>query len=174
MTIVLAALLSAAAAPSHHGFFLRMDLGFGYSDATANDTSIRGPGGAFGFSIGGNIAENLALFGAIVGGGSTADDPAATFSGVGPGITYYFMPANIFLSGSFGLGSIRIRQNNLEHRTQTGVMGRLGLGKEWFVSDSWGLGLAAYLNWAAAKDDVPNPPTWTAVSPLLAFSATFY
>jgi hypothetical protein len=174
MPLLLAALLAAASSPSHHGFFLRMDLGVGYQDSTANSATIDGAAGRFAISIGGGVAENLALFGTLLGGGTTAEDPKATLAMLGFGATYYLMPMNVFLSGSVGFGSLRLKQNGSEHDTELGFASRVGVGKEWFVSESWGLGLAGYLDFAAAKDKGTNPPTWRTISPLVAFSATFY
>ena len=174
MPLLLAALLATASGPSHHGFFLRMDLGIGYQDSTANSTTISGPAGGFGISVGGGVAENLALFGMLFGGGTTADDPKASPAMIGFGATYYFMPANVFLSGSVGFGGLRLKQNGFEHDTDAGFASRVGIGKEWFVSESWGLGVAGYLAFAAVKDKGVDPPTWRTISPLVAFSATFY
>jgi hypothetical protein len=81
----------------------------------------------------------------------------------------------VFLSGAVGFGGMRIRQNDVDHDTDAGFGARFGVGKEWFVSDSWGLGTAGYFDFAVAKDrDIPNPPTWWSVSPLVAFTATLY
>jgi len=93
---------------------------------------------------------------------------------LGVGVTYYLMPANVFLSGAVGFGGLQITQNDVDHDTEAGFATRVGIGKEWFVSDSWGLGLAACLDACAAKDKGTNPPTWWSFAPLVAFSATFY
>jgi hypothetical protein len=173
--LLLATLLAALSSPSHHGFFLRMDLGVGYQDSRTDSDRINGPAAGFGISIGGNVADNLALFGTAVGGGTTADNPEATLGMFGFGLTYYFMPANVFLSGAVGFGSNRITENSIGHDTNAGIATRVGIGKEWFISDSsWGLGVAGYLNFSAAQDKGTNPPTWRTFAPLLAFSATFY
>ena len=84
------------------------------------------------------------------------------------------MPANVFLSGTVGIGTLTIKSNGTDSSTQNGLVGRVGLGKEWFVSQSWGLGIAGYLNFAVNADKGTNPPTWKTVAPAIAFSATFY
>jgi hypothetical protein len=54
----------------------------------------------------------------------------------------------------------------------------LVLGKEWWVSDNWGLGLAGQLYAARMKDRQPafvgsETPTWRALGLNLLFSASF-
>ncbi|HWE22681.1 MAG TPA: hypothetical protein VG496_01960 [Myxococcales bacterium] len=174
MNLLIASLLAAASGPSHHGFFLRMDLDAGYHYASAGSTTIDGPGGGFGISIGGNVADNLALFGTLSGSGNASEDTRATHVLFGVGLTYYLMPANVFLSGAVGFGGLQITQNRIDHDTEAGFAARVGIGKEWFVSDSWGLGIAAYFDFCTAQDKGPNPPTWWSFAPLAAFTATFY
>jgi hypothetical protein len=175
MSVLIAALFAAAGGPSHHGFFLRMDLDAGYHNASGASTTVDGPGAGFGISIGGNVADNLALFGTIAGSGSGGDNTRAAHGIFGLGLTYYLMPANVFLSGAVGFAGMRITLNNVDYDSDAGFGGRFGVGKEWFVSDSWGLGVAGYFDFAVAKQkDVLNPPTWWSFAPLVAFTATFY
>jgi hypothetical protein len=175
MPVLIAALLAAVSGPSHHGFFLRMDLDAGYHDTSGGSTTVDGPGAGFGISIGGNVADNLALFGTFAGSGSSGESTRAAHGILGVGLTYYFMPANVFLSGAVGFAGMRITLNDVDYDSDAGFGGRFGVGKEWFVSDSWGLGVAGYFDFAVAKQkDVPNPPTWWSFAPLVAFSATFY
>ena len=54
----------------------------------------------------------------------------------------------------------------------------LVVGKEWWVSDNWGLGVAAQLYAARMKDREPavaggDAPTWRALGLNLLFSASF-
>ena len=74
---------------------------------------------------------------------------------------WYSMPANVFLSGVFGLGTLTTRVNGVDAHTDGGPVARFGLGKEWFLSESWGLGIAGYLNLGYQRDTA-------------ALSATFY
>ncbi|HYZ88777.1 MAG TPA: hypothetical protein VE620_05735, partial [Myxococcales bacterium] len=108
MSVLIAALFAAAGGPSHHGFFLRMDLDAGYHNTSGGSTAtIDGPAGGFGISIGGNVADNLALFGIASGSGSGGDNTRAGHALLGIGLTYYLMPANVFLSGAVGFAGMR-------------------------------------------------------------------
>ena len=54
-----------------------------------------------------------------------------------------------------------------------GFGAKLAVGKEWWVSDHWGLGLAAEAVLAITPDSGTNPPTWTTFGGGLTFSATY-
>jgi len=176
----------AESGPRHHGLFLRLDLGLGYYSSANRTDSFSGGGAGFGFSLGGNIGENLALFGSLfdAGGGAGGSTPAlcpvsgcpitsAGIGGIGVGLTYYLMPANVFFSGTLALGALTTTSGGVDSVKRTGLLARVGAGKEWFISESWGLGVAGYLLFGSNKDDA-GASAWTTVSPLLAFSATFY
>src|SRR5438093_8407485 len=64
----------------HQGLFMRFDAGGAYlkSSSTLNgsDASFSGPAGSFGFSIGGNVIEDLSIFGHL--SVSAAPSPTAT------------------------------------------------------------------------------------------------
>jgi len=105
--------------------------------------------------------------------GST-NNTSAGIGGLGVGLTYYIMPLNVFLAGTVGFGPLSFSNNGTNSSTQNGLVGRFGLGKEWFVSQSWGLGIAGYVNFGVNPDQGTNPPTWKTVAPLVALSATFY
>ncbi|GAC1537636.1 MAG: hypothetical protein NVS2B9_03980 [Myxococcales bacterium] len=47
------------------------------------------------------------------------------------------------------------------------------LGKEWWGSSHWGLGLAAHLSMSVNQESGTNPPTWTGWGATVAFSATY-
>ena len=50
----------------------------------------------------------------------------------------------------------------------------LSVGKEWWVSERWGVGIAGQFSFGSNKDKGPgSPPTWTTITPALAFSASF-
>jgi len=50
---------------------------------------------------------------------------------------------------------------------------QLALGKEWKVSEKWGLGVVGQLTFAVNDDSTPNPPTFTTFAFTVAFSATY-
>jgi hypothetical protein len=174
------------AAPRHHGLYLHADLGLGYYASMGQGASITAPAGGVGLSIGGTIAENLALFATLydaVGSdptlhaGGVTTRPGWDYAGIGGfgvGLAYYFMPSNLYVTGSLGAGPMTIQKGDTTYSSHVGLAGRVGAGKEWFVSESWGLGLVAFFNFGFHGDQSPGGAFWSTVSPTLAFSATFY
>lgn len=55
--------------------------------------------------------------------------------------------------------------------SKTGFGGRVALGREWFVGDSWGLGTAAGISFASNADT--NHATLTTWTFGLSFTATY-
>jgi len=141
----------------HFGFFIRPDLGFGYLTASESaggtTATLSGFAGVAGVSIGGAIAENLILGAHIYDAVSTnpsasvgtssasTSNTTLTMFGVGPELTYYFMPNNVYVSGTLALSRMTVSSNNGDASTDWGVGSRVTLGKEWWVSNHWGLGL---------------------------------
>jgi hypothetical protein len=174
----------------HKGFFLRLDGEGGYLNSSTNvagsSFAISGGGAGIGVSIGGAVAEDVILFGHIydliatnpsVSSGSSSVGTSSTSAGTvgyGIGLTYYFMPVNVYLSGTLAITVLTTESNGTRSNTQAGPGGRIAIGKEWWVSDHWGLGLAGQLSFAFNKDTGDSgAPTWSTVAPSLAFSATF-
>jgi hypothetical protein len=156
----------------HFGFFIRPDLGFGYlssSESTGvGDVTISGVAGVAGLSIGGAVAENL-IFGAhifdavtsnptVSAGGTSASTSNAslTMIGIGPELTYYFMPNNVYLSGTVALTRMTFNSNGNDASTDWGLGSRVTLGKEWWVSNHWGLGLSGHVSYSANNDPAAN------------------
>lgn len=127
-------------------------------------TDLDGYAGILGLSIGSMIAENLGLYidmygaSAFRAGLSVDGAEDTTFnvvfqtSTVGLGATYYFMPANVYASLSVGAGVLYTTAYSRLDETYTltgsevskfGPAVSLSLGKEWWVSPDWGIGLAA-------------------------------
>jgi len=110
-----ASIASAGEPRTHDGFFLRLSGGVGYASTSAENVEFNGLTGDYNFAIGGVIAKDLALHGTFFGW--SIGDPdievsgtdvgnageALTLSAMGGGVTYYAMPANIYLSGNVGL-----------------------------------------------------------------------
>jgi hypothetical protein len=166
---------------THDGFFMRLNVGFGYltaseSYAGATDT-YSGLGFNYGAAFGGVIAPNLVLYGELFG--MTVTDPNYSISngggsqnlsgvdmtafGIGPGIAYYFMPINAFVSGTLVLtkmyftdSSSNVSLGDSDFGFGLSVMG----GKEWWVSRDWGLGIAGQLYFGTMSDH----PTYYGVS----------
>ena len=146
----------------HKGFYLSMSAGPDFaginSEVVGNyKLNFNGTGGQFDLKIGGAIKENLILHATmtansmtgpkITSGGSsqnTSNNLALGEAMFGVGITYYVMPSNIFLSSSLGVGNFTIIDNDKKTSISSdrGFSMQLKVGKEWWVSSKWGLGVA--------------------------------
>ena len=186
---------SASAGERDHsgGFFLRLAAGGGVADTENSGLPLdfSGLGGELDIAIGGVVAENLALHGTVFGWlisdpdveGEviTSDSKRRSISGtasgdldmtaVGGGITYYFMPVNIYLSGSVGVGSLN-GGGDISGESDNGFAGMVTAGKEWWVSNRWGLGVAGVFGFHS----FPEPgvrENWSGWNLAVMFSATF-
>jgi hypothetical protein len=151
-------------------FFVNLTAGMGQvvthaSDAT-KDLTLTGfaLGGAL--SLGATVAPNLVLFGQA--GAYNAKDPKAELNGqssethdlqltqvwIGPGVTYYLMPANVFFSAAVGVSRVAADLPKVVARSDLGPMLTLQVGKEWWISDRLALGVAAQGLVATMKDSV--------------------
>jgi hypothetical protein len=169
------------------GFFLRLSAGGGGAATEATEQGggrfrYSGPAGDINFAVGGIVSPNLALHGTLFGWSITDPDievAGATFNGtgeltlagIGGGVTYYFMPANVYLSGSFGIGRLEYTEGNLTGRSSSGVIFDATVGKEWWVGDSWGLGAALGLGLHSIPESGLND-NWSGGSVTLRFTAT--
>lgn len=144
----------------HHGLYLSMGLGpvFGSITDKSNsfDYTYSGTGAEFDFKIGGAIKENLILHATLNGksiagptidnglnSGKASNNVSIGESFLGAGLTYYFMPVNFLISGSIGLGNytLTVPDNHTDISTQRGLALQLKIGKEWWISKKWGLGI---------------------------------
>jgi hypothetical protein len=165
----------------HDGFFLSVGIGAmagSYDEAVSGSgpdagrtLTFSGGGPLIDLRCGGTIAENLILSGDIAARGliqpgvetsgtplPPADDPAVTEALVGVGLTYYFMPENFFVSGTFGLSQISMEYTRAGtpvtvDSTDMGFGLSLRVGKEWWVGEQWALGIAAAGGWMTLAND---------------------
>lgn len=166
----------------HLGGFFRVNLGGGYLSTTPS------PSGAAAFSSGAG-ASSVAAGGAVSEDWILAADVwvvAAPASSLGPewtlglsafglNVTHYFMPANIYLSfvPSVTVVSVSDTHDDVVRETQAGFGAKFSLGKEWWVADHWGIGLAVEGFFASNHERTSAQPVWTTVGGALVFSATF-
>lgn len=147
---------------THDGFFLRLASGparFTNTLESGGDTQEFSRLGAdLNIAVGGSIRPNLALHGTMFGWAAMDPELETTIGGVpfsgtangyvamsavGGGVTWYAMPANVYLSGSLGYGKFTINPDNGATReSDNGLAFELTAGKEWWVGDSWGMGVA--------------------------------
>jgi hypothetical protein len=169
------------------GFFLRLSAGGGGAGTELQDvkptTKLSGACSDVNIAIGGVVAKNLALHATLWGWAET--DPELevgsasgtlhgdlSMSAFGAGVTYYFMPVNMYLSGSVGGGVLTLELPEGEGDSDTGGAVDLTLGKEWWVGDRWGIGIAGGLGVHSIPTKVGNKD-WTGASATLRFTATF-
>jgi hypothetical protein len=181
---------------THDGFYLSLAGGPAFGTITLNATGVffkkqeySGTGFQFDFKIGGVISEeaNLILsfdmMGRAISGptitqdgasGTTTSDITASDVMYGVGITKYFMPSNIFISATVGVGSFAVGNTNAQAKSQSGFGFQLKGGKEWWVSDNWGLGVAAGFAYISADDQKePSYPSYTATLSTTKFFVVF-
>jgi len=177
---------------THDGFFLRLSAGGGYGETEidasgvpflpGDNLKLSGATGDINLAIGGALKENFLLHGTIWGwavsgpdvesGGVTETvDANLTMSGVGIGFTWYVMPVNVYFSPSVGLANLSVERDNVTVSTDAGFGLDLTVGKEWWVSDGWGLGLAGGFSWHAVGDGTVDE-VWSGPGLGLRFSAT--
>jgi hypothetical protein len=172
----------------HLGAFVRPDLGFGYAYMSASsngsDASIKGLAGSFGIAVGGAVSENsilafhlwdvVATNPTVTVGGFSASNADATLTiiALGPEYTRYFGD-NLYFSVTPSLSRATLSTGGNSSDTNWGFGLRAGFGKEWWVSDHWGLGLVGQFSFSANQDTGSNPPTWTGWGGTVSFSATY-
>jgi hypothetical protein len=171
----------------HFGFYIRPDLGFGYLTSTESNVTISGLSGLAGVAIGGAIQENSILAVHIIDAvaqnptvssgtfSATANDTTVALWGIGPQYTYYFMPSNMYLSTTLALTRLHSTSGSNSGDSEWGVGTRIAVGKEWWVSDHWGLGVAGHLSFSTNQDPVAGggSNTLTTWAFGAAFSATY-
>ena len=164
---------NVAYADERTGFMLRFNVGLGYSDTSRDlggnvgQLSINGLSTLGQFAVGGFIRPNLALHATFFsleidkptvedGRGDVREteesDLKMTLSGVGLGLCYYFMPSNVYLSASIGLGRATTKFYQNERRSdeesKDGFHFTSAVSKEWPVHEDWSLGVGGQFNYA--------------------------
>ena len=175
----------------HTGFFSHVDVGLGWTDAKADyeraigKVENRGLGTSWHIALGGSVMPRLAVhfsaFGFdILGGDLLIDgdkvkgvDGGVTSTALGAGVTYY-LPFNLYFSGSLGAAFSAIVNPNLLGRSlKPGLGARAALGYEFWIGAYWGLGIAGQVQYLRAKDDdFAGNPIWQGFVYGPAFTAT--
>jgi len=168
---------------------MRLALGFGGAALENTDAKLKLSGRSVGLSaaFGGAIRPNLILYGELVAhavpefrredsGYSTKSPDTLNIVGVGPGVAYYFMPLNLYLSGTFLLQKAAQSDPHDNDRstdiTNQGVGCSFMAGKEWWVSADWGLGIGVEFFLGSAKSN-DYDRSWTSKAAAVMFSASY-
>ncbi len=165
LALLLPALLVACATSHEHtGFHFQGSAGF----AAIGDEGIGGTVSAAG---GAAVQPNLILGAQVWGSGVGVIIEETEQYGFGPMLKYYFMPANVYVSATPSF--VWATRSGLfdEGREEWGFGLRAAIGKEWFVSEGWGLGIGGVFDVTTAtfEDDDRS----TAMGGAVVFSASF-
>jgi hypothetical protein len=175
----------------HAGLYLHLHLGGGFTSLSASsggtDVKLSGASGSFAAALGGTVSPNLIVYGSIFG--SSMSDPDLTITGygtsstsgtvsligVGPGLAYYIEPVNMYVAGTLAAMKISSSDSNGNNTGESSWgVGFQGLvGKEWWMTPEWGLGIAGEIIVASMKDSTQSDITWTGTAFNVLFSATF-
>jgi hypothetical protein len=176
----------------HEGFMARLAVGIGGAfvdiDAEPTEVDLSGLSVAFSLDLGGSLVPNLILHGrfasVVVADPSMevrgddlirADDSTAVAFLIGPGLTYYFMPFNVYLSLVIGLSWLDLHYIGGESGlTDAGLGFNLDMGKEWWLTRHWALGIGLRFWFSHTHDEIDKvryTDQFTSLS--LLFSATY-
>ena len=139
----------------------------------------------FGVAFGGAITQSLILYGEFLecfvfnpsyvrdGVSQTWDKKDLNIYGFGPGAAYYFVPLNLYLSGTLLFPKVLLNTNASPELTDRGIGASLMLGKEWWnPTDDWGFGVAAQFFLGSARGHADNA-RWTSLALAIVLSATY-
>ena len=174
--------MRAPGAETHDGLYLRLQLGVGYthisSSTKGTDSSVAGASGSFDFALGAALNSHLIIYGTLIesmvrnptyklNGPSLSDSSngmltgalslggfgSAGVVGLGGGVATY-LPSNLFFAGSLLASRLFVDDSNgnAPINSDWGFTFDGQVGKEWWVSDNWGLGVAGQLLLGAMKD----------------------
>jgi len=177
----------------HRGFYLRTHLGGGYRRASTTvnqqDYRVSGGGVGFGTAVGGAVATDLIVYGEVLcdvassptiatpSGSTQVDGSTQTFFAMGPGISYYIMPANVHVGVSALLTKLSLDVNATTTATTAwGFGGAARIGKDFWLGQKLGLGVMGQFTMATMKDSQPvdgKTPNWTSTAATLALEMTY-
>lgn len=119
------------------------------------DLSLKGVSVLTNIQLGGFVFPNFAIHGGFWGIGAISpelsddaySDGSYRLGGLGVGFSYYFMPYNVYITPEyhFGVASAEFRNDLLSKKYKASYTGSgfgLSIGKEWFSSSNWGIGVA--------------------------------
>jgi hypothetical protein len=154
------------------GFMARLALGVGYANADTDDYRIYGGTGDLVLAVGWRLVDQLALHVSLWGGsmvGATIQgkgafsnlitrDAETTYAvgALGLGATVY-LPAEFYVSGSIGAGSVSAERGGTKTESKAGVAVLVSGGKDWSLSRDWRLGVAASISFLSIPEEIMGP-----------------
>jgi len=135
----------------HDGFYVNARLGIGWLWLKPDgDYQISGSGYPLTLSAGCALTHRLVLAGEFYR--TALLEPTTNgynlanldLKGFGAGLRYYLVPSNIFLSSSLLLSKVSYLNTRYGASTTSpgGYTGQFSIGKEWWISSAWGVGIA--------------------------------
>jgi hypothetical protein len=142
--------------------------------------------------VGGAPVHDLVIFGRLRGAWLIEpsfridDEEVADTDGLavnqgllGAGLNYYIMPLNLYFGGVVGFAVVETVQSrrNRDDRTDTSDVGfgvDLDVGKEWWIDDNWGVGVALRLSLSGVPaEDIAQDAMFGSGFFAVLFSATY-
>jgi hypothetical protein len=168
----------------HDGFLLRIALGVGGGSLSGDDVTYSGGGFAWSLALGGSVGGGFAinadlyqttLFNPSVNYDTLKDEDLGgdlTLNGFGVGATYYIDPANVYFALSIGfVNGLFENASGDRSSTKLGLGGHFIVGKEWWASEDWGIGIAGDATMMRMDDRTDGP--LSALLFQVLFSATY-
>jgi hypothetical protein len=175
--------------PDHRGLHFTGDIGIGGSSSSASeggvDARYSGPGGVYALAVGGAVIVPNLIVGGQLWGSSVSDvrftldgqsetlhDVTYSVYGLGALVKYYVEPANVYVAATPSVAQLSLQNDAGSDETEWGPALRLAVGKEWYASQHWGLGVAGVLHLASNRHE-GSGPAWRTVGGGVVFSASF-
>jgi len=175
--------------PKHDGFFARVVIALGYQTMETGDEGMSGFTFFGGAAAGFVPFENLAIHGGFYGmnliSGSyrgvsatlEGNDAAVVATAFAAGVTYFVMPLNVYLSANVGIGRAAFQVDGRTAQvTDVGVSAVAVVGKEWWINQSWGIGVGLelmYMNLGGPGVADVGGERWNLAGAGLGVSTTF-
>jgi hypothetical protein len=187
----------ASGVHTHDGFFARAQIGIATTTFTVDSVpgSFSSGGGALDVQLGGALTPHVILFGELFTSSANKFDAegapnatpghaqsGASVGGIGVGAAYCFMPVNVCLAATLGQTRVTptgvLATGRAHQQTDPGGAIKLGVTKEWWIGNDFGLGIAGQFLGAGAMRDTAtyaniDDPVWHASSFGLLASITY-
>ncbi len=188
--ILLIPLVAASEPYTHDGLFVRGSVGGGKGTTTVDndgseykvsDTTLE-----YHLALGGMIQPDVAVHATVFGwsmlypsldldtdselaGSVDIEDANLHLLAVGPGVTYYFMEPNVYLSSSVGLSRLYTAADSPK-TDGTGWAIDTSIGNEWWLTRGLGVGVAAGFSYHSVPSG--DGDAWNGTSFGIRFCAT--